>query len=102
MRLAQVERQIGEAVTLDWPTLVDRAQQRDDVAPDFLAPEALVYFIRQAIRSEDVRIRNDCSANFSNAALRTFAASSGGSAERTERTCRRGAKDDHRGLVRSR
>ena len=45
VRLAQVERQIGEAVTLDGATLVERAQQRDEAAPDFLAPEALVYFI---------------------------------------------------------
>ena len=59
VRLAQVERQIGEAVTLDGATLVERAQQRDEAAPDFLAPEALVYFIRQAIRSGEVRIRDD-------------------------------------------
>ena len=58
VRLAKVEQQIGEAVTLDRPTLVERAQQRDAAAPEFLAPEALVYFIRQAIRSGEIRIRD--------------------------------------------
>ena len=59
MRLAEIERQISEAVPLDWPTLVGRAQQRDEADPDFLSPEALVYFIRQAIRNGDVRNRDN-------------------------------------------
>ena len=59
VRLPQVERQIGEAVTLDGTTLVERARRRDKTAPDFLAPEALVYFIRRAIQSREVRIRDD-------------------------------------------
>ena len=40
------------------PAIVERARQRDEDAPDFLAPEALVYFIRDAIENEDERTRD--------------------------------------------
>ena len=58
-RLAKVERQIGEAVKVDGRALVQRSRQRDEAAPDFLSPEALAYFIRRAIRNDEVRIRDD-------------------------------------------
>lgn len=57
-RLAKVELQIANALTLDGPAIVERARQRDEGAPDFLAPEALVYFIRDAIENEEKRIRD--------------------------------------------
>ena len=58
-RLAEVERQISEALTLDGRELVGRARQREEGGADFLSPEALVYFIRRAIGNGDERIRND-------------------------------------------
>ena len=58
-RLPEIERQIADAVSLDALMLVQRARQRDESAPIFLSPEALVYFIRQAIRNGDVRTRDD-------------------------------------------
>lgn len=57
-RLAKVELQIADAVMLDGPAIVKRARQRDEGAPDFLAPEALVYFIRDAIGNREERIRD--------------------------------------------
>ena len=58
-RLVEVERQIGEAAALDGPALAQQARQKDEAAPDFLSPEALVYFIRRAIVNDEVRIRDD-------------------------------------------
>lgn len=58
-RLPEVERQIANAASLDPLTLVERAQHHDISAPDFLSPEALVYFIRRAIRDNEVKIRDD-------------------------------------------
>ena len=58
MRLAKVELQIADAVMLDGPAIVERAQQRDEGVPDFLAPEALVYFIRDAIGKGEARVRD--------------------------------------------
>ena len=58
-RLAEVERQIGEALSLGGRELVGRARRREEGGGDFLSAEALVYFIRRAIRSGDKRIRND-------------------------------------------
>ena len=58
-RLLQVERQISEALTLDSRELVGRARRREERSADFLSPEALVYFIRRAIRNHDESIRND-------------------------------------------
>ena len=58
-RLAEVERQIGEALSLGGRELVGRARRREEGGGDFLSAEALVYFIRRAIGSGDERIRND-------------------------------------------
>lgn len=57
-RLAKVELQIADAVMLDGPAIVERAQQRDEGTADYLAPEALVYFIRDAIGNGEERIRD--------------------------------------------
>ena len=57
-RLPKVEQQIAGAVTLDGPAIVKQAQQRDERAADYLAPEALVYFIRDAIGNGEERIRD--------------------------------------------
>ena len=57
-RLPAVERQIAEALMLEPQALVTRAQQRDETASDFLSAEALVYFIRQAIRNDNVKTRD--------------------------------------------
>ena len=57
-RLAKVDLQIADAVTLDGTAIVERARLRDEGAPDFLAPEALVYFIRDAVRKGDERLRD--------------------------------------------
>ena len=57
-RLAKVEQQIAGSKMLDGPAIMERARQRDEDAPDFLAPEALVYFIRDAIENEDERVRD--------------------------------------------
>ena len=57
-RLAKVELQIADAVMLDGPAIVERAQLRDEGAADYLAPEALVYFIRDAIENGEERIRD--------------------------------------------
>ena len=57
-RLAKVELQIAEAMMQDGPAIVERARQRDEAAPDFLAPEALVYFIRDVIGNGEERIRD--------------------------------------------
>ena len=59
VRLARVERQIAQAATLDKAALVVRARQRDEGDPGFLTPEAITYFIRQAIRIGNVRTRDD-------------------------------------------
>ena len=58
-RLASVERQIGEALALGGRELVGRARQWEEGGVDFLSPEALVYFIRRAIRNGDQRIWDD-------------------------------------------
>ena len=58
-RLANVEQQIGETLALPDRALVRRARQREESAPDFLSSEALVYFIRRAIRNDEVRIWDD-------------------------------------------
>ena len=57
-RLPKIEQQIAGAVTLDGPAIVKQAQQRDESAADYLAPEALVYFIRDAIGRGEGRIRD--------------------------------------------
>ena len=57
-RLEKVEQQIAGAMMLDGPAIVERAQQRDQDAADFLAPEALVYFIRDAIVNGEERTRD--------------------------------------------
>lgn len=57
-RLPEVEWQIADALTLGPEAFVKRAQQRDETAPDFLLAEALVYFIRRAIRNDDTETRN--------------------------------------------
>ena len=59
VRLARVERQIEQAAALEKTALVVRARQRDECDSSFLAPEAIIYFIRQAIRIGDVRFRDD-------------------------------------------
>lgn len=56
-RLPEVERQIAAAVKLGPLVLSQQARQRDETAPDFLSVEALVYFIRQSIRSGDIKTR---------------------------------------------
>lgn len=56
-RLPAVEGQITAALILEPETLLKRAQQRDETASDFLSAEALVYFIRQAIRNNDNKVR---------------------------------------------
>ena len=57
-RLPKVELQIADAVILDGTAIVERARQRDEGAPDFLAPEALIYFIRDAIKNGEERLRD--------------------------------------------
>ena len=57
-RLAKVEQQIADTIMLDGAAIVERAQQRDEDAADYLAPEALVYFIRDAIENEEKRVRD--------------------------------------------
>ncbi len=57
-RLPEVEWQIADALALGSEALVKRAQQRDETASDFLLAEALVYFIRRAIRNDDTETRN--------------------------------------------
>lgn len=58
-RLAVVERQITQAVALDAKALIARAQNRDEEAPDYISPEALVYFIRRADREGDRKVRDN-------------------------------------------
>ena len=58
-RLPEVERQIADALNLEPEALLRRARERDESVVDRLAPEALVYFIRRAIRNEEVGIRDD-------------------------------------------
>ena len=57
-RLPAVERQIADAVKLDPPVLIQRALQRDENDLDFLSAETLVYFIRRAIRNDDIKTRD--------------------------------------------
>lgn len=57
-RLPKVERQIADTLTLGPEALVKRAQQRHEAAPGFLSAEALVYFIRRAIKNDDAETRN--------------------------------------------
>ena len=57
-RLPAVEGQIADALTLEPEMLLKRAQQRDETAPDFLSAETLVYFIRQAIQNNDIKVRD--------------------------------------------
>ena len=58
-RLPAVERQIADALNLEPEALLRRARERDESVASRLAPEALVYFIRRAIRNDEVRIRDD-------------------------------------------
>ena len=58
-RLPEVERQIADALSLEPEALLRGARDRDEGLPGHLAPEALVYFIRRAIRNEEVRIRDE-------------------------------------------
>lgn len=57
-RLPKTEQQIVDAITLAPATLIERAQCRDEKAAEFLAPEALVCFIRRADGSGDTRTRD--------------------------------------------
>ena len=58
-RLPEVERQIAGALDLEPEVLLRWAKERDESAAGFLAPEALVFFIRRAIRNEDVGTRDE-------------------------------------------
>ena len=58
-RLPEVERQIADALDLESEPLLRRARERVERVPGYLAPEALVYFIRRAIRNEEARIRGE-------------------------------------------
>ena len=58
-RLPEVEQQIADALSLEPEALLRRARERDESVAGRLAPEAVVYFIRRAIRNEEVRIRDD-------------------------------------------
>lgn len=57
-RLPTTERQIVKASGLDKKALLERALQRDDTAPEYLCPEALVCFIRRADGDRDARLRD--------------------------------------------
>ena len=58
-RLPAVERQIADALNLEPEGLLRRARERDECVGSRLAPEALVYFIRRAIRNEELQIRDE-------------------------------------------
>ena len=58
-RLSEVERQIADALNLEPEALLQRARERDESVAGYLAPEALIYFIRQAIRNQEVVIRDE-------------------------------------------
>ena len=57
-RLLETERQIVDAINLEPEALIERAQQRDKMVPEFLSAETLVYFIRQAHRNHNRKTRN--------------------------------------------
>ena len=57
-RLPATERQISEASIQDAATLVMRARQRDENAPEYLSAEALIYFIRRADRNDNRKTRD--------------------------------------------
>ena len=57
-RLPDVERQIADAMILDPLALANRARQRDENASEYLSAEALVYFIRRAVRSNETETRD--------------------------------------------
>lgn len=57
-RLEAIEKQIAEASALDAKALLARAQCRDETAPDYLSPEALVYFVRRADADDNMKLRD--------------------------------------------
>ena len=57
-RLAETERQLAFAVTLDATTLLQYARLRDEGAHGYLGAESLVYFIRRSIRNNDSKTRD--------------------------------------------
>lgn len=57
-RLEATEKQIAEVSALDAKALLARAQHRDETAPDYLSPEALVYLIRRADRGGNTKVRD--------------------------------------------
>jgi DNA-directed RNA polymerase specialized sigma24 family protein len=57
-RLPATERQIADAVALAPAMLIERAQGREESSPDFLSAEALVFFIRRAVRTGDIKTRD--------------------------------------------
>ena len=58
-RLPEVERQIADALSLEPEALLRRARERDKGVAGYLAPEAVVYFIRRANRNGEAGIRDD-------------------------------------------
>ena len=58
-RLLEVERQIADALDLEPEPLLRGARERVERVLGPLAPEALVYFIRRAVRNEEERIRDE-------------------------------------------
>lgn len=57
-RQPATQKQIEAAAGLDTATLIERAQQRETDAADYLSAEALVYFIRRADRRGDRKTRD--------------------------------------------
>ena len=57
-RLPEVELQIAGANMLDPIKLAQRARQRDENDSDYLSAESLVYFIRRAVRRDDIETRD--------------------------------------------
>ncbi len=57
-RLAETERQLAFAITLDPTTLLQYAQLCDEGTHGYLGAESLVYFIRRSIRNGDAKTRD--------------------------------------------
>lgn len=57
-RTKATQRQIADASALGSAELIARARERDEKAPDYMAAEALVYFIRRADGAGDDRTRD--------------------------------------------
>jgi RNA polymerase sigma factor (sigma-70 family) len=58
-READVERQIRELNGVSTRELLRLAQQSDHTAPDFIKEETLVYFLREAMRSQNPYLASD-------------------------------------------